>query len=57
MIKLEEEFLMLRLMMKMYHEALVAKNPSQMLEISVDIAESAENLEQLTVDYINGHKK
>jgi hypothetical protein len=57
MIKLEEEFLMLRLMMKMYHEALVAKNPSQMLEISVDIAESAENLEQLTVDYINGHQK
>jgi hypothetical protein len=26
-----------------------------MLEISVDIAESAEKLEQMTVDHINGH--
>jgi hypothetical protein len=57
MIKLEEEFLMLRVLIRMYHEAMVAKDPSQMLEISVDIAESAENLEQMTVDYINGHQK
>jgi hypothetical protein len=26
-----------------------------MLEISVDIAESSEKLEQFTVDHINGH--
>jgi hypothetical protein len=56
-IKLEEEFLMLRVLIRMYHEAMVAKNPTQMLEISVDIAESADKLEQMTVDYINGHEK
>jgi hypothetical protein len=26
-----------------------------MLEISVDIAESSDKLEQMTVDHINGH--
>jgi hypothetical protein len=57
MIKLEEEFLMLRVLIRMYHEAMVAKNPTQMLEISVDIADSADKLEQMTVDYINGHEK
>ena len=38
----------------MYDESLKGANPTQMLELSVDIAESAEKLEQLTVDYING---
>jgi hypothetical protein len=56
MIKLEEEFLMLKVLTRMYHEAMLAKNPSQMLEISVDIAESADKIEQMTMDYINGHK-
>jgi len=56
MIKLEEEFLMLKVLTRMYHESMLAKNPSQMLEISVDIAESADKLEQMTMDYINGHK-
>jgi hypothetical protein len=39
---------------KMYDDALKSANPTQMLEISVDIAESAEKLEQLSCDYING---
>jgi hypothetical protein len=56
MIKLEEEFLMLKVLTRMYYESMLAKNPSQMLEISVDIAESADKLEQMTMDYINGHK-
>jgi hypothetical protein len=56
MIKLEEEFLILKVLTRMYHEAMVAKNPTQMLEISVDIAESADKIEQMTMDYINGHQ-
>jgi hypothetical protein len=39
----------------MYDDSLKSANATQMLELSVDIAESAEKLEQLTVDYINGH--
>jgi hypothetical protein len=39
----------------MYDEALKSANLTQMLEISVDIAESAEKLEQMTVDHLNGH--
>jgi hypothetical protein len=54
-LKLTEEFLILRLLCKMFDESLKSANPTQMLEISVDIAESAEKLEQMTVDYINGH--
>jgi hypothetical protein len=53
-LKVTEEFLILRLLCKMYDESLKGANPTQMLELSVDIAESAEKLEQLTVDYING---
>jgi hypothetical protein len=53
-LKVTEEFLILRLLCKMYDDALKGANPTQMLELSVDIAESAEKLEQLTVDYING---
>jgi hypothetical protein len=54
-LKVAEEFLILKLLCKMYEESLRGANPTQMLELSVDIAESAEKLEQLTVDYINGH--
>jgi hypothetical protein len=54
-LKLTEEFLILKLLCKMYDESLKGANPTQMLELSVDIAESAEKLEQITVDYINGH--
>jgi hypothetical protein len=54
-MKITEEFLILKLLMKMYDEALKGANATQMLELSVDIAESSEKLEQLTVDYINGH--
>jgi hypothetical protein len=55
MLKLTEEFLILKLLCKMYDEALKSANLTQMLEISVDMAESAEKLEQLTVDHINGY--
>jgi hypothetical protein len=55
MLKLTEEFLILRLLCKMYDDALACKDYTQMLEISVDIVECAEKLEQKTVDHINGH--
>jgi hypothetical protein len=54
-LKVTEEFLILKLLCKMYDDALTRKDYTQMLEICVDIAESAEKLEQRTVDYINGH--
>jgi hypothetical protein len=54
-LKVTEEFLILKLLCKMYDEALQGSNATQMLELSVDIADSAEKLEQLTVNYINGH--
>jgi len=54
-LKVTEEFLILRLLYKMYEDALHRHDLTQMLEISVDIAESASKLEQLTVDHINGH--
>jgi hypothetical protein len=53
-LKLTEEFLILKLLCKMYDDSLKGANATQMLELSVDIAESAEKLEQMTVDYING---
>jgi hypothetical protein len=54
-LKVTEEFLILKLLCKMYDDALTRKDYTQMLEICVDIAESAEKLEQMTVDHINGH--
>jgi hypothetical protein len=54
-LKVYEEFLILKLLCKMYDDALTRKDYTQMLEICVDIAESAEKLEQRTVDHINGH--
>ena len=55
MMQITEEFLILKLLMKMFDEALKSADPTQMLELSVDIAESAEKLEQYSCDYINGH--
>jgi hypothetical protein len=54
-LKLTEEFLILKLFCKMYEDAMQRKDYTQMLELSVDIAEGAEQLEQMTVDHINGH--
>jgi hypothetical protein len=54
-LKITEEFLILKLFCKMYEDAMNRKDYTQMLELSVDIAESAEQLEQQTVDFINGH--
>jgi len=54
-LKVTEEYLILKILMRMYDEALKSADRTQMLEISVDIAESAEKLEQLSCDYINGH--
>jgi hypothetical protein len=53
MIKLTEELLILKTLVRMYDEALKKADPLIMMEISVDIAESAEKLEQLSVDYAN----
>ena len=54
-LKVTEEFLILKLLCKMYEDALNRKDFTQMLEIVVDISESSDKLEQMTVDYINGH--
>jgi len=55
MINLTEEYLILKTLIRMYDEALKKADPVLMLEISVDIAESAEKLEQLSCDHANGH--
>lgn len=55
MITLTEEYLILKTLIRMYDEALKKADPVLLLEISVDIAESAEKLEQLSCDYANGH--
>ena len=55
MMTLNEEYLILKTLLRMYDEALKKGDPVLMLEISVDIAESAEKLEQLSCDYANGH--
>ena len=55
MMSLNEEYLILKTLMRMFDEALKKADPVLMLEISVDIAESAEKLEQKTCDYANGH--
>lgn len=55
MINLTEELLILKTLIRMYEEALAKSDPVLMLEISVDIAESAEKLEQQSCDYANGH--
>ena len=55
MMTLTEEFLILKTLIRMFDEALQKGDPVLMLEISVDIAESAEKLEQKACDYANGH--
>jgi hypothetical protein len=53
MITLTEEFLLLKILITMYDEALKNNNAELMMQISVDIAESAEKLEQASVDNAN----
>lgn len=53
MIKLTEELLILKTLVRMYDEALKKNDSLLMMQISVDIAESAEKLEQLSVDNAN----
>jgi len=55
MMTLTEEYLILKTLIRMFDEALKKGDPVLMLEISVDIAESAEKLEQQACDYANGH--
>ena len=53
MINLAEELLILKTLIKMYETALAGNDKVLMMEISVDIAESAEKLEQRSVDNAN----
>jgi hypothetical protein len=56
MIDLTQEYLILKMLMRMYDDALKKDDAIKMLEISVDIAESAEKLEQLSCDHANDQK-
>jgi len=53
MITLTQEFLILKALMREYDDALKNNNALVMMEIAVDIAESAEKLEQASVDNAN----
>lgn len=53
MISLAEELLILKALTKMYETALASNNKLLMMQIAVDIAESAEKLEQHSVDNAN----
>jgi hypothetical protein len=53
MISLAEELLILKTLTKMYETALAGNDKMLMMEIAVDIAESAEKLEQHSVDNAN----
>jgi hypothetical protein len=53
MIALCDEFAVLKKLIRMYDDALKVNNPVQMMEIAVDIAESAEKLEQHSVDHVS----
>jgi hypothetical protein len=53
MITLNEEFLILKILVREYDHALKNNNAVLMMEIAVDIAESAEKLEQASVDNAN----
>jgi len=53
MITLTQEFLILKALMREYDDALKNNNALVMMEIAVDIAESAEKLEQASVDHAN----
>ena len=53
MMTIAEEILILKSLVKMYEIALANNDAVVMMEISVDIAESAEKLEQASVDNAN----
>jgi hypothetical protein len=53
MITLTEELLILKTLIRMYEESLQKNDAVLMMEVAVDIAESAEKLEQLSVDNAN----
>ena len=53
MINLAEELLILKSLIKMYETALAQNDKVLIMEIAVDIAESAEKLEQRSVDNAN----
>jgi hypothetical protein len=53
MISLAEELLILKALTKMYEIALSGNDKVLMMEIAVDMAESAEKLEQHSVDNAN----
>lgn len=53
MISLAEELLILKSLTKMYETALAKNDKVLMMEIAVDMAESAEKLEQHSVDNAN----
>jgi len=53
MINLAEELLILKSLIKMYETALAENDKVLVMEIAVDIAESAEKLEQRSVDNAN----
>jgi hypothetical protein len=53
MIELLNEFQVLRTLVRNYDDALKSNNATQMMEIAIDIAESAEKLEQHSVDYVS----
>jgi hypothetical protein len=53
MINLAEELLILKSLVKMYEIALANNDKILTMEIAVDIAESAEKLEQRSVDNAN----
>ena len=55
MMTFTQELLILKTLLRMFDESLSKGDPVIMLQISVDIAESAEKLEQLACDYANGH--
>ena len=55
MISISEELLILKSLVKMYEVALAKNDAVLMMEISVDIAESAEKLEQASVDNANAN--
>jgi hypothetical protein len=53
MINLAEELLILKSLVKMYEIALASNDKVFTMQIAVDVAESAEKLEQLSVDNAN----
>ena len=53
MINLAEELLILKTLVKMYENALTKNNKLAMIQIAVDISESADKLEQHSVNNVN----